>query len=270
MKRNYNGVTQRTFDQAVLRLLETEYGFINSRRVISMIVDDIVALVDNFFPVPTTIRPGWMVFTGTLVTGCKAVPGRSAGSYPLRTLAWPVLTSQDIQTIAQMPAGNAGKQPLAALLNKRIQRVIEHGLNHPDGKVTLTTADLGLMFGRSSAHISDILQRLRKASGRSLPTKGYFFDQGVRPTHKAEIIALYEQGLDEAAIAREANHSQSSVGHYIRDYERVKLLLKRQIPADQIPAISGLQSSVVKAHIVLLRKHQPDLFDINDSNSVPS
>lgn len=268
MKRNYVGVTQRTFQQAAIRLLESEYGFINSRRVITMLVDDIVELVDNFFPAPTTVRPGWMVFTGTQVTGHKAIPGKSAGEYPLKTLAWPILLPEDSQAIAQMPTGNAGKSLLAKLLRKRIGRVIEYGLNQAEGKVVLTTADLALMFGRTSPHISSMLQRLREECGRPFPTKGYFFDQGVRPTHKAEIIALYEQGLDEAAIAYAANHSQSSVGHYIRDYERVKLLLKRDIATDQIAVLSGLQSSVVKAHIKLLRKYQPNLFENDESKQL--
>jgi len=50
--------------------------------------------------------------------------------------------------------------------------------------------------------------------------KGYFFDQGMRPTHKAEIIALYEAGLDEAEIARRSQHTPASVGHYSRHYEK--------------------------------------------------
>lgn len=270
MKQSYVGTTKRTFQQAAIRLLETEYGFINSRRVITMLVDDIEALIENFFPKSATIGSGWMVFTGTLTTGQKAVPGRSAGSYPLRTLAWPVLLPQDSLTIAHMPAGKAGKQALQKLLRHRIQRVVEHGLNHPDGKVVLTNADLALMFGRSDQQISSLLKTLRHETGLPLPTKGYCFDQGVRPTHKAEIIAFYEQGLDEAAIAHASNHSQSSVGHYIRDYERVKLLLKRAIPVDQMPSLSGLQPSVVHAYIALLQLHQPDLFLNHSSKHPPS
>ena len=129
MKRNYVGVTQRTFQQAAIRLLEQEYGFINSRRVITMLVDDISALVETFFPAPTTISAGWMVFTGTRVTGRKAVPGRSAGSYPLATLAWPVLLPEDSQAMAKMPTGQAGKKLLAALLRKRIRGIRDLWMN---------------------------------------------------------------------------------------------------------------------------------------------
>ena len=97
------------------------------------------------------------------------------------------------------------------------------------------------------------------AQGKPLPTMGYYFDQGMRPTHKGEIIALYEQGLDEAEIAFRAQHAQSSVGRYIGDYERVKLALKRQIQPDDIAQMTGLQPSVVRAYVELVYKYHPDL-----------
>ncbi|MCA9966740.1 MAG: DUF1670 domain-containing protein, partial [Anaerolineales bacterium] len=94
--------------------------------------------------------------------------------------------------------------------------------------------------------------------------KGYYFDQGVRPTHKAEIVALYEQGVDEADIARQSRHAQSSVGRYLRDYERVKLLLRHEIPVVQIGAMSGLQPTVVDAYVKLVRQYHPDLLSISE------
>ena len=48
----------------------------------------------------------------------------------------------------------------------------------------------------------------------------------MRPSHKDQIVALYEAGLDEADIARQSQHEPTSVGKYIRDYERVKLFLQ--------------------------------------------
>jgi hypothetical protein len=40
-------------------------------------------------------------------------------------------------------------------------------------------------------------------------TKGYFFDQGLKPTHKAEIIALYEQGFDEVGVTRRSGQCRT-------------------------------------------------------------
>jgi hypothetical protein len=124
------------------------------------------------------------------------------------------------------------------------------------------------MLGRTNGQISRLLIELRQETGQPLPTKGYYFDQGVRPTHKAEIVALYEQGLDEADIARLSHHAQSSVGRYLRDYERVKLLLLHKVPIEQISPMSGLQPTVVDAYVKLVQQYHPDL--LPNSEIAPS
>ena len=96
-------------------------------------------------------------------------------------------------------------------------------------------------------------------------TKGYFFDQGMRPSHKEEIIALYEAGLDEAEVARRSNHDQQSVGQYIRDYERVKKMLAQQIAVDLIPQLIGLQPNVVNAYADMAWQNHPDKFQPPDA-----
>jgi hypothetical protein len=267
MNTSYVGSGQRTFQQAVTHLLETEYGFLNSRRIIGMLAEDIEHLANEFHPQTACVRSGWMVFTGTKAAGGKARPGQSAGEYSLVTLSWPVLLPEDIEAMIQMPTGEAGRRARSELLKKRLQRIIEHGLEHSDGSVLLTCADLGLMLGQTDSQISYWLKQLREETGKTLITKGYYFDQGVRPSHKAEIVALYEQGKDEADIARYSDHAQSSVGRYLRDYERVKLLLGHNMTVEQIRPLTGLRPSVVDAYVELVHQYHPDL--LSDSGETP-
>ena len=259
MNRSYIGVIQRSFKSAVVHLLETDYALVGSRRVLEMLAEDVTHLADQFHPAQSCVQSGWLVFTGTKVTGKKAHPGKSAGDYPLVTLSWPVLLPDDIQAMINLPQGKAGRRQHSELLKKRLQRLVEYGLDHPQGPVVLTTADLGLMVGRTSSQVSRLLNELRQETGKPLLTKGYFFDQGVRPTHKAEVVALYEQGMDEADIAFHTRHAQSSVGRYLRDYERVKLLLKNGITVEQIAPMIDMQPSVVNAYVELIRQYHPDL-----------
>ncbi len=259
MKRSYIGVEQRSFKNAIVQLLETGYALLGSRRVLEMLAEDVIQLADQFHPAQNCVQSGWLVFTGTKATGQKAHPGKSAGDYPLVTLSWPVLLPEDVKAMINQPQGKAGRRQQSDLLKKRLQRLIEYGLDHPQGPVTLTTADLGLMLGRTASHISRLVNELRQETGKSLLTKGYFFDQGVRPTHKAEVIALYEQAMDEADIAFHTGHNQSSVGRYLRDYERVKLLLKNGVCVEQITPMIDMQPSVVNAYVELIQQYQPDL-----------
>ena len=110
MNRSYIGVVQRSFKSAVVHLLETDYALVGSRRVLEMLAEDVTHLADQFHPAQSCVQSGWLVFTGTKVTGQKAHPGKSAGDYPLVTLSWPVLLPEDVEALINLPQGNAGRR----------------------------------------------------------------------------------------------------------------------------------------------------------------
>jgi hypothetical protein len=112
------------------------------------------------------------------------------------------------------------------------------------------------MLGIDTSIVSGLLEEARKSTGKTLPTKGHYFDQGMRPTHKEMIVDLYEQGHDELAIAQRTDHAQSSVGRYLQDYTSIKLLYQRNISAEEIVHILGLQPNVVSTYISFVEKYQ--------------
>jgi hypothetical protein len=255
----YVGTAKRTFKEAVRHLLETDYGLLGSRRVLSLLAQDLQQLVEAFYPPPERLSSGWMLFTGTKACGSKARPGQSASDHQLVTLAWPVLLPEDLQTLANLPQGTHRRQARQAWFQRRLVRLIEYGWQHPQGPALLTQADLSAMLGLDTVQVSQLLTEARRTTGKPLLTKGYYFDQGMRPTHKAQIIALYEAGMDEADIARHTDHASTSVGKYIRDYERVKLLLTHQTPLEQIGSLLQLQPGVTTAFVNLVYQYHPVL-----------
>lgn len=265
----YVGSSKRTFGAALEYLLGKEFKFLGPGRVRKMIVEDVLELIEQFFPPGERLRPGWVVFTGTKAIGSKAYPGQEGGDHELVTIAWPLLLPEDITTLVEAPPGALGQQAQHDLFLRRLVRLVEYGQFHERGPVLLTQADLSLLLGLKIEQISKLLAEARRKTGKPLLTKGYYFDQGMRPSHKALVIDLYERGVDEADIAHRSQHSPRAVGHYIRDYERVKLLVERQIePADMAP-LTGMMPAVIKAHWQLLQKHRPDLFAEN-GGIVPS
>ena len=260
----YVGTAKRTFGQAIVHLLESQYGLLGSRGVLELIAQDVTNLAEQFFPEQQYLRSGWIVFTGVKATGHKAYPGQSGADHELVTLHWPVVTDDDLQAASTMPPGQAGREARRTLLRTRITRIVEYGWTHPEGPVLLTLADLGVMLGLTTVQVSQLLKEARKVTGKTLLTKGYYFDQGMRPTHKGPIIALYEAGHDEADIAQRTGHESKSVGHYIRDYERVKLLLKSRTTSDRITYLTGLQPNVVRAYTSMVYQYHPDLVSDQD------
>lgn len=255
----YVGTAKRTFQQAVIHLLESDYGLLGSRRVLSLLSSDLQRLVEEFYPPPERLSSGWMVFTGTKASGSKPRPGQSAADHELVTLAWPVLLAPDLQQLTTLPAGKEGAKARRKWFQQRLVRIIEYGWQHPRGPVLLTQADLSAMLGLTTIQVSQLLTEARRMMGKPLLTKGYYFDQGMRPTHKAEIIALYEGGQDEADIARHTGHAAGSVGKYIRDYERVKLLVSHLTPVEHIGPLTQMQPNVVQAYLDLAYQYHPDL-----------
>jgi len=264
----YVGTAKRTFGQAIVHLLESQYGLLGSRGVLELIAQDVTNLAEQFFPEQQYLRSGWIVFTGVKATGHKAYPGQSGADHELVTLHWPVVTDDDLQAASTMPPGQAGREARRTLLRTRITRIVEYGWTHPEGPVLLTLADLGVMLGLTTVQVSQLLKEARKVTGKTLLTKGYYFDQGMRPTHKGPIIALYEAGHDEADIAQRTGHDSKSVGHYIRDYERVKLLLKTRTTSDRITYLTGLQPNVVRAYTGMAYQYHPDL--VSEQNVSPT
>lgn len=257
--RAYIGTAKRTFERAVRHLLENDYSLLGSQRVLDLLASDLKQLVDEFYPPPERLSSGWMVFTGTKASNNKPCPGQSVSDQELVTLAWPVILPEDIQQLTTLPMGKEKAPARQKLLQQRLVRIIEYGWQHPQGPVLLTLADLGTMLGLTTVQVSKLLAAARHTLGKPLPTKGRYFDQGMRPSHKAQIIALYEAGVDEADIARQTDHAPASVGKYIRDYERVKLLLTRQTPVSEIGYLIQMQPNVTKAYAEMVSKYHPGL-----------
>lgn len=61
--------------------------------------------------------------------------------------------------------------------------------------------------------------------------------------------------------AHQSNHTVKSVERYLKDYERVRTLLKQNLDAASISAIIGRGVSVVQEYIAQARVYHPDLFD---------
>jgi hypothetical protein len=235
---------------------------VGSGRILQLLAEDVQALVTQFYPAPDHLQPGWMLFTGVKAEGPKLPPNKAAGR-TLVTIPWPVLTREDIDFLATAPESKPHRR---TWYQRRLMRLVEHGWEHPQGPVLLTLTDLAAMIGLSAYQVGQLLREARRETGKTLMTKGYFFDQGLKPSHKAEIVALYEQGFDEVEVALRSGHTQDSVGHYLRDYERVKVLLQHGWRPDEMPRVTNMRLSVVQAYADLAYQYHPDLAPKPKSN----
>lgn len=254
----YASIQKRTFESALVHLLETDYGLIGGRRILQLLAEDVVNLIEEFYPPTQQAASGTVIWTCTADTGQKAEPGKPTEAYKSVTVRLPLVTADDLAERTDKKIALAQRQAQAKA--RDIQRLVRLVKSAHDQGGLLTLAELSVLLNRSYEVVRGYVEAWQTETGELLPLKGYQMDQGCRPTHKGQIIRLFEQGLEPPDIARETSHSLKSVERYLKDYERVKLLLKRGLGAEEISQMIGRGRTVVLEYLQIAQEYHPELF----------
>ncbi len=113
------GSGKRTFQSALIHELETNYGFLNSKRMLALLAEDIQQLVEHFYPRRDYLPNGWVVLPAP-ATGPKASQGKTPGA-DYGHHSWPCSLPEDITWMAT---------PIVGTLQRRASG-LEHGWQHP-------------------------------------------------------------------------------------------------------------------------------------------
>jgi DNA-binding NarL/FixJ family response regulator len=254
----YASIEKRTFESALMHLLETEYGLLGGRRILRLLVEDVMGLMEEFYPPLEQVGSGDLIWTCTADEGKKAEPGKRTEEYKTVTVKLPFVTQADLRTRTEGKTPK-GKTVLVAKERdrQRLARLVQAA--EAQGGL-LTIAELSVLLNKSYEVTRQYAREWEEETGQLLPLKGYRMDQGSRPTHKREIARLYEQGVEPPDVARETQHSLKSVERYLQDYERVRMLLKQGMGAEEISGVIGRGQRVVLEYVELARQYHPELF----------
>jgi len=241
-----------------MHLLGTEYGLLGGRRILQLLVEDVRGLMEGFYPPMEQVGSGALVWTCTADEGKKAEPGKRTEEYKTVTVKLPFVARADLRsrTGGKTPRGKT-RVVAKARDKRRLARMVKAA--EEQGGL-LTIAELSVILNKSYEVTRKYIREWEEETGELLPMKGYRMDQGSRPTHKKEIVRLYEQGLEPPDIARETRHSLKAVERYLKDYERVKLLLKRGMEVEEISSLIGRGKRVVLEYVELTRQYHSELF----------
>jgi hypothetical protein len=254
----YASIEKRTFQAALLYLLETEYRIVGSHRILKVLAEDVETLVTEFYPPTARIQSGHLIWTCTGDEGQKAQPGKPTEAYKTVTVVLPLIEAAELADHTERGGRGQGAERTRSRLKRQIQRLVTSAAQQGG---LLTLAELSVILGVGYELVGTCAREVEAETGEPLPLKGYKMDQGSRPTHKGDIIRLSEQGLEPPDVARESHHNLKSVERYLKDYERVRLLLKQNLCATEISAIIGRGASVVEEYIAQARIYHPELFE---------
>ena len=255
---HFASIEKRNFRAALIRLLETEYKILGSRRVLEALVDDIEVLEHEYFPRQGRVEAGIIAWVTTKKTVKKPSYGKKTEDYETVMVYLPLVTQSDVDRRVFVKAGTRNSN---YMVNRErdvetLARLVKSAWEQ-DGM--LSQAELCVLMNRSLTTMRKYVAEYEaKHPEDPLPLKGYILDQGSRPTHKALILNLYEQGLDPTDIALRTNHGLDAVDRYIKAYERVKGLYKKGLSTAEIQKATGLSKKVMTAYLSIAKHFHPD------------
>lgn len=258
----YASIPKRSFRNAIIRLLEEQYKILGSHKVLQMVADDLVVLHREFYPEIEKQSFGHMVWR-TTGAGCKKPSyGTRVEDYEVKTVILPVVSEEDIlmrmQTFHGKPKENYRNQTERDIevMARLVKSAYEQG-------GLLSGAELSVLLNRSLTTIGRYMRIYHETHEDILPTKGIILDQGSKPTHKASIINLYEQGYPEVDIARLTTHTIESVGRYLKAYKNIKLLVEKGFGIMEMVRVTGLGRKTIIQYRDLIYLYYPKLKKIS-------
>jgi len=248
-------IRRRNFRTALLRLLEGEYKILGSHRVLKILVDDICHLIDEYHLTQDRISPGELLFPA--VPGGKSRIGRRAEEEGVVLVKLPLINDDDLKKASR----STGRSESNRLRTERMVRVIKAAAAQGG---YLSIIDVATIFSLSFNNTAERLRCWQRERKEALPLAGFVKDKGSSSTHKDIVVSLYKEGVQPPEIARRISHSLEAVDRYLRDYERVKLLLEKKNNPTDIPRLIGKGKTTVDQYVKLLRKYHPELFPKKD------
>jgi hypothetical protein len=241
----FEALTKRSYRQAIVHLLETEYKIIGSHRVLEQLAEDVESLNREYFGEQSKMAPGILCWRTQSLEDQKISYGKRTEDYKAKTVYLPLVEMSDIELRMHHRKGVRNDNWVGSDLRERAQMVRLLNSAYEQG-TSLTISELAVMMNRSLSVIGKhVKQYYATHPEETLPLRGYIYDQGSNPTHKALICTLHERGENEADIARKTQHQLKSVGRYISHYTRVKQLMERGLGNREIAHVLGIGERVV-------------------------
>ncbi len=208
--RKYESAYDRFLLPAIINFFAREFSGYFGPIVRENIAQALVQIFEQNVPQATCIKHGQMLWNALDRTTRADSPKRK-----YKPVILTLVSEQDIGLFIKGTAPNQiKKQVIARIMNEAYQ---QGGL--------LSTRDVSLIMAYDTSQLSALRIQYEKENGRTLPHAGSIHDMGSTLTHKVQIVYKYVvEKKTTNIIARETAHSQRAVEHYIKDYDRVKIL----------------------------------------------
>jgi len=175
------------------------------------VADELIRIFEENVPQKDRLKHGQMLWNAL----DKNTRGDSRNR-KYKSVVLSVVTDEDVALFEQ-------NKSIKEIRKQVIARIMKNA--YQQGGI-LSTRDVSLILATGDDAISRARIEYETEHQTVLPHPGVLHDMGPTITHKRMIIHKYvAEKKATNIIALETNHSQRAVDHYIRDYNRVKILL---------------------------------------------
>jgi hypothetical protein len=242
---NYGPQRALTLKSRLFVLLRDELGLGRQPKVARLLVDEILAVIEDTFVAADQLEPGQVLLLAPEIGQGPSWRLRKLEDKKLKALRLSLVATEDLDRLV------AGERHVTVRLERMVRLVHQA---YEQG-ATLTSTQLALLTGVSPGRVSEQLRTYCRETGKALPTRGVIEDCSPAVTHKAEIVARHLAGESTAEIARTTHHTPRSVERYLRRFEQVRELvayLDRDPEPECIARILGCSERLVRTYLELL------------------
>ena len=240
--KRYSSAKERFFKPAIMNFFARECPRFFGPVLREKIADELLTLFESVSPEISRLKPGQIPLECIGPKHPRRLPKRKYVPVILT-----VISEEDVQLLVE------GVQ-MSKIVENAIARMIREA--YSQGGV-LSSRDLGLITLRHPTNTSSIRKRFEEHHGCTLPHTGALHDMGSAVSHKTTIVRkVILEKKDPAAVARETNHSQAAVDHYLKDYHRVKMLHNLNYGVELINLATQIAKHVIVQYLNIIKKGQ--------------
>jgi len=236
--KRYDATRHRFLKPVLINFFAREFPKLFGPLMRERIADELICLFEKTTPEVKRIKPGQILWNALDINTRGDSPNRRYVPVVLS-----VITENDVQQLVN-------GVPMSVIAQNAVARMYREA--YEQGGV-LSSRDLGLLTLRIPTTISKIRLEYEKKHQCLLPHTGLLHDMGSCISHKRMIIRkVLVEKKDPADVARECNHSQKAVDHYLKEFHRVKTAYRHSQDNNYVHIVTGIAKHVVKEYIEII------------------
>lgn len=233
----YNSAHSRMFISILDRFLHEHVPQIGGPEIRRIFSKKLIELFEKYLPDINRMSPGQMFWIAV---------DKSTRADSIKVKYVPtVLTLVNDKDIDDLVSGESNGNPNKQLPST-IARITKEA--YQQGGL-LSMRDIALIFKRYHADISTKRKEYELKCNEILPTPAVLQDMGSGVTHKSLILRkILIEKKDMNVVRSETMHTQEAIDRYLKDYQRIAMLLKEEKSVNYIAKVTNCRPFLIKQY----------------------